>query len=567
MLRHQPFSVPKKDSLSLHQPQNHFVIELIDVRNTVPNDIHLTYQEQRKLAFPAIIALAILSVITIYHGFSSSIPSGSRFVNLLIGTIGIVYLVCSFAFVYPHLEKRSLAHWVFVMISGCMASAMFFLDDFLLPGFPLLFAIILLVNISIPASRWQIYLFAFLAYSGLLAATITSFEFEFLIQDLSFPLIAVVTAETMNGFKHNLALQLHRREIINKVSHSLSSSLEEHQVLALVGTAIQSAMDADTYYVGTLKNNRIHLELLFDDGQFFPSQEYSLDDTLSGWVITHHQSLLIDDISKGDENARFRRSVVGQPRDSRSWIGTPLESGTRMIGVVAVAAYKPNAFSKGDLEVLENIAKQASLALDNASQHAQVEYQTRLDSLTGAYNHGYFLRSLSQAFDDAHLFNYPISLIMLDIDHFKDYNDKYGHLVGDQVLRSLAETVQHTIKNTDLFGRWGGEEFTIALPRATGAQAVQVAERIRQALHDLVLTDRNNMPILAPTISQGIAVFPFEVTETFGLIDLADQRLYTAKERGRNEIEPHPDFWSAYNLPLFDEQQVEVDPPPPHDPN
>jgi len=532
------------------------------VRNPALKAIHLTYQEQRKLVFPAVIALAILSTITLFHGFSTAISNGVRFINLLIGVIGFLYIIINFIFVYPGIEKRNFARWAFVTVSGFLASAMFFLDVFLLPGFPLLFAIIVLINISILTSRWQIYLFAFLAYSGLLFTTITTFSFEFLIQDISFPLIAVVTAETMNGFKHNLALQLHRREIINKVARSLSSSLEEHQVLAMIGTAIQSAMDADTYYVGTLKNNRIHLELLFDDGQFFPSQEYSLDDTLSGWVITHHQSLLINDIRKDKESARFRRSVVGQPKDSLSWMGTPLESGSRMIGMVAVAAYKANAFSSADLEVLENIAKQASMALDNASQHTQVEYQTRLDSLTEAYNHGYFLKSLSQAFEDAHLFNHTISLIMLDIDHFKDYNDKYGHLVGDQVLRELAETVQHTIKNTDIFGRWGGEEFTIALPRATGAQAVHVAERIRQALHDLVLTDRNNKPI-----SQGIAVFPFEATEPFGLIDLADQRLFTAKERGRNEIEPRADFWSAYNLPLFDEHQIEVDPPHPQDPS
>lgn len=531
------------------------------MRNTILNDIHLTYQEQRKLALPTVIALAILSVITLFHGFSSVISSYERFINLLIGAIGIIYLIASFAFVYPGLEKRVFARWVFVTVSGFLASAMFFLNTFLLPDFPLIFAVIVLVNISVLTSRWQIYLFAFLAYSGLLVTTLTSFNFEFLIQDISFPLLAVVIAETMNGFKHILAVQLYRREIINKVSRSLSSSLEEHQVLAMVGTAIQSAMDADTYYVGILKNDRIHLELLFDDGQFFPSQEYSLDDTLSGWVITHHQSLFINDITKDEECAHFRHSVVGQPRDSLSWMGTPLESGSRMIGMVAVAAYKANAFSNGDLEVLENIAKQASMALDNASHHAQVEYQTRLDSLTGAYNHGYFLKSLGQAFEEAHLFNHTISLIMLDIDHFKDYNDKYGHLVGDQVLRALAETVQHTIKNTDIFGRWGGEEFTIALPRATGAQAVHVAERIRQALHDLILKDRENKPIQAPTISQGIAIFPFEATDPFGLIDLADQRLFAAKERGRNEIEPHTDFWSAYNLPLFDEHDIGADPP------
>ncbi|HTX79173.1 MAG TPA: hypothetical protein VMC62_05870, partial [Longilinea sp.] len=250
------------------------------MRNTTSNNIHLTYQEQQKLAFPAIIALAILSVVALFQGFNFTLSSGVRFINLIIGAIGVIYLVASFVFVSPWVEKRAFVRWVFVTVSGFLASAMFFLSALLLPGFPLLFAIIVLVNISILANRWQTYLFAFLAYSGLLFTMLTSFTFEFLIRGISFPLIAVVTVETMNGFKHILAVQLRRREIISKVARSLSSSLEEHQVLAMVGTAIQSAMDADTYYVGILKNNRIHLELLFDDGQFFPSQEYSLDDTI-----------------------------------------------------------------------------------------------------------------------------------------------------------------------------------------------------------------------------------------------------------------------------------------------
>ena len=99
-------------------------------------------------------------------------------------------------------------------------------EHFSIAGFPIDICGLVLVNISVLTSRWQIYLFAFLAYSGLLVTTLTSFNFEFLIQDISFPLLAVVTAETMNGFKHILAVQLHRREIINKVAGSLSSSLE-----------------------------------------------------------------------------------------------------------------------------------------------------------------------------------------------------------------------------------------------------------------------------------------------------------------------------------------------------
>jgi len=127
---------------------------------------------------------------------------------------------------------------------------------------------------------------------------------------------------------------------------------------------------------------------------------------------------------------------------------------------------------------------------------------------------------------------------MLDIDKFKVYNDNYGHLVGDQVLIALCDAVRQNIKCTDSIGRWGGEEFIIALPRANASQAIQVANRIRRAIGEISLFSRDQVPIPAPTICQGISVFPEEANEIVALIDLADQRLYEAKERGRNQIEP-----------------------------
>ena len=132
---------------------------------------------------------------------------------------------------------------------------------------------------------------------------------------------------------------------------------------------------------------------------------------------------------------------------------------------------------------------------------------------------------------------------MLDIDFFKQYNDNYGHLIGDQVLEIITTTIQKHVKHTDLVGRWGGEEFVIALQGASGTQAYQVALRIRRSLAAIKINGRDGQLIPPPTVSQGIAIFPRESTDYFQLIDLADQRLYQAKERGRDQIEPKPEFW------------------------
>lgn len=212
-------------------------------------------------------------------------------------------------------------------------------------------------------------------------------------------------------------------------------------------------------------------------------------------------------------------------------------------GAIALASYSPSAFDRADMELLSNLAQHITLALDNSTRHAQVEEQARLDSMTGVYNHGYFLKKLAEQATECLATNSSLGLIMLDIDYFKQFNDTFGHLVGDRILNTLCTAIKHHIKLNDAVGRWGGEEFIISLPGATGEHAAQVARRVSATLASLRVEDREHRPIPVPTVSQGIAVFPGEADEIYQLIDLADRRLYVAKERGRNQIEPNADRW------------------------
>jgi diguanylate cyclase (GGDEF)-like protein len=195
------------------------------------------------------------------------------------------------------------------------------------------------------------------------------------------------------------------------------------------------------------------------------------------------------------------------------------------------------------MELLSSLAQHITVALDNTIRHAQVEQQAQLDSLTGVYNHGHFLKKFAKQAADASVNNTPLSVIMLDIDFFKQYNDTYGHLVGDRILKTLCTAIKHYIKQSDAVGRWGGEEFVISLPGASGPEARQVAERIGQTMATLRVQDRDQKTIPVPTVSQGIATYPVEADEIYRLIDLADRRLYIAKERGRNQIEPDTSHW------------------------
>jgi diguanylate cyclase (GGDEF)-like protein len=231
--------------------------------------------------------------------------------------------------------------------------------------------------------------------------------------------------------------------------------------------------------------------------------------------------------------------LVGKHKTSLSWLGVPMR-GRSVNGLISIGSYHPNAFDRGDLELLTTLAQHAAQALDNTHEHEQVELRSQMDSLTGVYNHGNFLKLLQEQVERISLEGRSLGLIMLDVDNFKRYNDTYGHLVGDEVLVALTGAMKKHIKNTDAVGRWGGEEFVISVPGATSAQAQQIALRIRHTMVDLIIraTDGNLIP--APTVSQGVAVCPQEAASLVDLIHLADQRLYTAKERGRNQIEPVP---------------------------
>lgn len=155
-----------------------------------------------------------------------------------------------------------------------------------------------------------------------------------------------------------------------------------------------------------------------------------------------------------------------------------------------------------------------------------------MDWLTGVYNRSHFYELARHEFAIATRYERPLTMCMLDVDHFKQINDRYGHLVGDQVLRAVAQTVAHQIRTADSIGRFGGEEFILLLPNTNLPSALTLAERLRVTIADLqVHTDRG---IVTATISVGVAERQSTDTTIERLIDRADRALYAAKRQGRN---------------------------------
>ncbi len=225
-----------------------------------------------------------------------------------------------------------------------------------------------------------------------------------------------------------------------------------------------------------------------------------------------------------DEKEQLARSELG--------FLYPLKSRDKLIGVLALGRKESGGlYSHEDVELVTNISNQAGIIIENAHLFTQAQIMANTDELTGLYNHRHFHERLEQEIARGSRFGSTFSLIMLDIDLFKSYNDNYGHLAGDQVLRRIGRYIDSSIRNIDLAFRYGGEEFAILLPEARLDDGYKVAERIRKTIE--TKTSSRAMPI---TASLGVANWPNDGVMKEEVIGRADAALYQAKQMGRNRI-------------------------------
>jgi diguanylate cyclase (GGDEF)-like protein len=186
-------------------------------------------------------------------------------------------------------------------------------------------------------------------------------------------------------------------------------------------------------------------------------------------------------------------------------------------------------YTPRELAYLDRLMGFASIALQN---HLHYEHSVR-DPKTGLFNHGFFMARLNEEIARARRAGSTLAVIVMDVDHFKAFNDGFGHLAGDAVLEGLAATLRSNIRDADVLARFGGEEFTALLPSANRTQAWEVAERLRVAVSNLSVPWTTPLPPVA--MSTGVAVFnPADPIVAATLLSRADEALYQAKERGRN---------------------------------
>lgn len=187
-----------------------------------------------------------------------------------------------------------------------------------------------------------------------------------------------------------------------------------------------------------------------------------------------------------------------------------------------------------DKDKFHILAQQFLSGIKRALLYKKFQEISITDSLTQIFNRRHFLERFNEEFSRSKKFNLKFSFLMLDVDHFKEFNDHYGHLVGDAILREVTQTIKDNIRQIDFMGRYGGEELSIILAETDKAQACFAAERIRQAIafSEIRAYDEN----LKVTVSIGISTFPDDAAHPQLIIEKADKALYKAKETGRNRI-------------------------------
>lgn len=317
---------------------------------------------------------------------------------------------------------------------------------------------------------------------------------------------------------------------LQQVSEAIGSILDINELLNFVNDVILGVMGVNysTIVLFDQKKNRLKVQ--------FTNIQNKEDLTVLSDNI--NCNLLMDILSNEkpimDNNVQPEKYDFIKTRDIGSFICIPLSSKSRKFGITLIEHKNINTFDEDNLRLLTTMGKQVSMAIENAELYANLQEIATIDGLTQVYNRVYFHQKFEDEFNSAKENGYDLTLVILDIDFFKKFNDTYGHLFGDVVLKGVAQTVKNNLRSTDTVARFGGEEFVIILPRTSVHEAFEKVEALRHKIANNVIKD--NLISASVTASFGIACFPETSANQIELIRDSDNALYKAKESGRNCI-------------------------------
>ena len=348
---------------------------------------------------------------------------------------------------------------------------------------------------------------------------------------------------------HNRELEAENRTLQEKVaelhtflnlSKTLSATLNMEELFRLALHLIGRSLHVDAYSLMLLDEagERLVVKAAFglpEDGG--PDLALRLGEGISGLVAQTGQAMLVPDASA---ESRFLEQECF-PQQHGSFICVPLRiKGREVIGVLNAQKPEPHGFSLGDMDLFQAVANQVAAALENAQLYQRTKELSARDDLTGLFNRRHFFDNLEKEIQRARRYRRVFSLLMLDLDDFKGYNDTHGHLRGDEALKEVARLLLANSRRADVVGRFGGEEVVVLLPEINKQGAAVVAEKMRTAVEQYAFFGRESQPGGRLTVTLGLVTYPVDSEEGLELVDLADRALYAGKQQGGNRVSASP---------------------------
>ncbi|MEB3300051.1 MAG: diguanylate cyclase [Candidatus Sericytochromatia bacterium] len=346
------------------------------------------------------------------------------------------------------------------------------------------------------------------------------------------------TNEDLDAANHQLARTISdldgaNRElrVLHGVASAISGSTDLAETLREIGAGIRQVFDPGACLL--ILGDKESGELAPVDLDGLTPAEGTLPE---GWVLrvanlvqAREDVLLIEDL---------RESELGEglpPGMHASLLAAPIRTDEGFAGLLCLLDPEPAAFSPREGELLATLAAHATFAIRKAQLYQATQLLAITDGLTGVYNRRYLQRQLESELRRASRLGHGTSVVLLDVDFFKAFNDSHGHLLGDQVLRSLAQVLRDSVRETDVVARYGGEEFAVILPETPLEAAMAVVARFRTRLRQHPFWGRSQTPVQV-TVSIGLSHHVTSRTTADELLDRADQALYAAKHGGRDRV-------------------------------
>jgi len=336
--------------------------------------------------------------------------------------------------------------------------------------------------------------------------------------------------------KDSLEIQVQALKDLIEVARTVVSTLDLDTVLQAILTSAMRFAAAPAGSVALYDEKKMELSLHAHAGlsaSFIKTERWEVTPGgLTERVLSSGEILYIGDTAE----TPFFNNPIALEEGIRSLICVPLVVQKRTVGVLYLDDFVPRQFDREKLNLLSVLSSFAAMAIYNAKLHNRTKLMAITDALTGLHNHRYFHQQYPQELGRSKRYQKPLSMIMLDVDDFKKFNDSYGHACGDLVLASIGEIITMTLRRVDFAFRYGGEEFVVLLPETKLSSAIHVAERLRERIERETVAALKGIATHGVTVSVGVVNYPDNGDLREELFTKVDALLYRAKAEGKNRV-------------------------------